>query len=94
MDTRGVGHLHGERLKEGGRSPLETEPLETSRQKACQAMDSPGNGSQAFWAVISRIRHGHIRQKRLSRAYIRGRLLAPDVLFTGSERQPQRRPSS
>ena len=52
-------------------------------------MNPAGNGYQPFGPMVGRVGHSHVGQECLSRANVRGRLLASDMLFTGPERQPQ-----
>ena len=89
VHERRIGHQHCERVKEGVCGQSQPQPLETRRQKPRQAMNPAGNGHQSLGPMVSRVGHGHVGQECLSRANVRGRLLASDMLLTGPERQAQ-----
>ena len=72
----------------------EAEAHEPCRQDVGEAVDAPRDPLQPLRPVIDRIHAGDDAQQDLRRADVAGRLLAPDVLLAGLERQPQRRPGA
>ena len=52
-------------------------------------VDSLGDGAETFWAVVDGIEGGHDGEQGLSRADIRGRFLATDMLLAGLQREPE-----
>jgi hypothetical protein len=54
-------------------------------------VDAAGNRLQPVGTVVHGIHRRHVRQQRLRGADVRGRLLAPDVLFARRQRHPVRR---
>ena len=64
--------------------------MQADREHAGQAMHPGGDRDQAFGSVPDRVRRRHVRQQRLRRADVAGRLFAADVLLAGLQRQAQR----
>jgi hypothetical protein len=70
---------------------LMTEVPQAAREHAGQIPNPLRDPTEAFGAVVDRIRPGHDREEHLCRADVRRRLLPPDVLLPRLERHAQRR---
>ena len=70
----------------------EAEALQPRREDVGQAMGPLRNAREPLRPVIDRVHAGDDAEQHLRRADVAGRLLAPDVLLAGLEREPQRLP--
>ena len=68
---------------------LETHRLEAGNQQARQPVNAPGDALQPLGTMVYGIHTCHHGQQGLCRAYIAGRLVAPDVLFPGLQSHSQ-----
>ena len=89
-EDAGLAHadLDGDRVEEGGGFDPRPGGLQGARQTVGQEMHALADGAQALGPVEDRIHRGHDGQQSLRRADVGGRLLAPDVLLAGLQRQP------
>ena len=68
-----------------------SQPTQAFRERAGQPMHLFGNRPQAVGTMIDGVHRRDVRQERLGRADVAGRLLPSDMLFPRLERQAERR---
>ena len=81
----------GERVKEGLGGELGARRAKARGKELGQELRAPRDLPEALGAVVDGVHGRHHREKDLGRADVGGRLVAPDMLLAGAERQPHGR---